>query len=95
MILYNQTRMKLSQLLKLMTEKGASDLHVKPMRPPLLRVHGKLVPLKADPLKPDEIKEMLLPMLSPQQKAKLEEKLSIDLGYGVQGLARFRGNILL
>ncbi len=93
MILYNQTRMKLSQLLKLMTEKGASDLHVKPMRPPLLRVHGKLVPLKADPLKPDEIKEMLLPMLSPQQKAKLEEKLSIDLGYGVQGLARFRGNI--
>jgi twitching motility protein PilT len=85
--------MKLSQLLKLMTEKGASDLHVKPMRPPLLRVHGKLVPLKFDPLKPDEIKEMLLPMLSPQQKAKLEDKLSIDLGYGVQGLARFRGNI--
>ena len=85
--------MKLSQLLKLMTEKEASDLHVKPMRPPLLRVHGKLVPLKLDPLKPDEIKEMLLPMLSPQQKAKLEEKLSIDLGYGVQGLARFRGNI--
>ncbi len=85
--------MKLSQLLKLMTEKGASDLHVKPMRPPLLRVHGKLVPLELDPLKPDEIKEMLLPMLSPQQKAKLEEKLSIDLGYGVQGLARFRGNI--
>jgi twitching motility protein PilT len=92
-LLYNQARMKLSQLLKLMTEKGASDLHVKPMRPPLLRIHGKLVPLKTDPLKPEQIKEMLLPMLSPQQKTKLEEKLSIDLGYGVQGLARFRGNI--
>ena len=87
--------MKLSQLLKLMTEKEASDLHIKPMRPPLLRIHGKLMPIEAENLKPDEIKEMLLPMLSQQQKDKLEEKLSIDLGYGVQGLARFRGNIFV
>ena len=38
-----------------MAGKEASDLHLKPMRPPLLRVKGKLVPLKADALQPAEL----------------------------------------
>ena len=38
---------------------------------------------------------MLLGILTPRQKAKLEEKLSVDIGYGVRGLARFRGNIYM
>jgi twitching motility protein PilT len=85
--------MELDPLLKFMTEKGASDLHLKPTRPPLLRINGKLLPLDATPLKPDELSEMLRGILSAAQKARLEEKLSVDIGYGVQGLARFRGNI--
>jgi twitching motility protein PilT len=85
--------MELDPLLKFMTEKGASDLHLKPTRPPLLRINGKLLPLDATPLRPDELSEMLRGILTPAQKARLEEKLSVDIGYGVQGLARFRGNI--
>jgi len=87
--------MNLEQLLKFVTEKGASDLHLKPMRPPMLRIHGRLMPIEAEPLKPEEVKEMLLQILTPQQKAKLEETLAVDLGYGVRGLARFRGNIYM
>ena len=87
--------MNLEQLLKFVTEKGASDLHLKPMRPPMLRIHGRLIPIEAEPLKPEKIKEMMLPILTPQQKAKLEETLAVDLGYGVRGLARFRGNIYM
>ncbi|MDP9121858.1 MAG: Flp pilus assembly complex ATPase component TadA, partial [Acidobacteriota bacterium] len=34
-------------------------------------------------------------ILSAPQKAKLEEKCSVDVGYGVKGLARFRGNIYM
>ncbi|MFQ5349699.1 MAG: hypothetical protein ACE5EG_04560, partial [Thermoanaerobaculia bacterium] len=37
--------MQLNALLRLMTDKGASDLHLKPMRPPLLRIHGRLMPI--------------------------------------------------
>ena len=66
--------MNLEQLLKFVTEKGASDLHLKPMRPPMLRIHGRLIPIEAEPLKPEKIKEMLLPILTPQQKAKLEKQ---------------------
>jgi twitching motility protein PilT len=87
--------MNLEQLLKFVTEKGASDLHLKPMRPPMLRIHGRLMPIEAEPLQPETIKELLMPILTPQQKARLEETLAVDLGYGIQGLARFRGNIYM
>ncbi|HEX3555361.1 MAG TPA: PilT/PilU family type 4a pilus ATPase, partial [Thermoanaerobaculia bacterium] len=87
--------MDLDRLLKFMTDKGASDLHLKPTRPPLLRINGRLLPIEAPPLKPDELSEMLLGILSPRQKTKLEEKMSVDTGYGVRGLARFRCNIYM
>jgi twitching motility protein PilT len=85
--------MQLNALLRLMTDKSASDLHLKPMRPPLLRIHGRLMPIEADPLPPTEIEEMVLAILTPAQKAHLEENMALDLGHGVPGLARFRGNI--
>jgi twitching motility protein PilT len=87
--------MDLDRLLKLMTDKGASDLHLKPTRPPLLRINGRLMPLEAEALTPDQLKEMLQGILTPRQQAKLEEKMSVDLGYGVRGLARFRCNIYM
>ena len=87
--------MELDSLLRLMTEKGASDLHLKPTRPPLLRITGRLIPLEIDPLKPDEIRDMVLPILNPQQQAKLDERMAVDVGYGVHGLARFRGNLYM
>ncbi len=87
--------MDLDQLLRLMTEKGASDLHLKPKRPPLLRIHGKLMPLELAPLTPSDIEEMVDRIVSPVQKAVLEEKMALDLGYGVHGLSRFRGNIYM
>ena len=87
--------MDLDQLLRFMTEKGSSDLHLKPTRPPLLRINGRLLPVETTPLKPDEIREMLLEILTPRQKERLEEKLAVDIGYGVHGLARFRGSIYM
>jgi len=78
-----------------MTDKGASDLHLKPTRPPLLRINGRLIPLEAAPLKPEELSEMLMGILTPRQKIKLEERMSVDTGYGVRGLARFRCNMYM
>jgi twitching motility protein PilT len=86
---------ELDTLLKLMTSKGASDLHLKPTRPPLLRIDGRLMPVESEPLRPDDIEEMLLAILTPAQKARLEERQAVDVGYGVSGLARFRGNLYM
>jgi len=87
--------MQLDSLLRLMTDKEASDLHLKPTRPPLLRISGRLIPLELEPLKPEQIREMLMAVLTPPQKKRLEERLAVDIGYGVHGLARFRGNIYM
>jgi twitching motility protein PilT len=87
--------MDLTELLKFVTKKEASDLHLKPGRPPLLRVSGRLVPLKTDSLSPKEIEDMVLPILTPYQRDKLQQNYAVDIGYGITGVARFRGNIYL
>jgi twitching motility protein PilT len=76
-----------------MAGKEASDLHLKPMRPPLLRIKGKLVPLKSEALQPKELEEMLVEILTPAQREKLERQQSVDIGYGLAGVARFRANV--
>ena len=85
--------MEINQLLTLMTKQGASDLHLKPTRPPLLRINGRLLPVRSDPIKIEDLKNMVDTILSEPQKKRLEEKMAVDLGYGVPGVARFRGNI--
>ena len=87
--------MELNELLMFMTKKGASDLHLKPMRPPLLRIQGRLIPIKANPLQPEEVEQMLGDILKPGQRARFDEKQAVDMGYGVPGVARFRCNIFL
>ncbi len=85
--------MELNDLLTLMTNQGASDLHLKPARPPLLRINGQLLPLRTDPMRIEALTEMVHAILTPVQLKRLEEHMAVDLGYGVPGVARFRGNV--
>ncbi len=87
--------MELKELLMFMTKKGASDLHLKPMRPPLLRIQGRLIPIKAPPFKPDEVEAMLEDVMTPAQRQIFETRQAVDIGYGVPGVARFRCNVFL
>ena len=83
----------LDDLLRLMTDQGASDLHLKPTRPPLIRITGRLSAIDEEPVKPEDLRSMLETVLLPHQRARLDERMSVDFGYGVHGLARFRANI--
>jgi twitching motility protein PilT len=85
----------LNDLLIYMAKQQASDLHLKPMRPPLVRVQGKLVPVKTDPLKPPDLERLLLPLLNRAQREKFDAQQSVDFGYGVAGVARFRANVYM
>jgi twitching motility protein PilT len=84
---------ELNDLLAFVAQRQASDLHLKPMRPPLLRVQGKLVPVRSEPLKPSDLERMLMPILTPAQRERYDKTLSVDFGYGVPGVARFRANL--
>ncbi len=82
-------------LLKIMIEKNASDLHVTTASPPRLRIDGKLVPLDHPQLSPVETKALCYSILTDAQKQKFEEHNELDLSFGVKGLSRFRGNIFM
>src|SRR5258707_3727103 len=76
-----------------MAKQDARDVHLKPMRPPLIRVRGQLVQIPGVPqLKPTDLEKLLLPLLNRAQKDKFDQLQSVDFGYGVPGVARFRAN---
>jgi twitching motility protein PilT len=85
----------LHQLLKLMVEKGASDLHITCGTAPQLRIDGGLIPLKSAPLSREETQLLCYSFLTEAQKHKFEQTNELDLSFGVKGLCRFRANIFM
>ncbi len=85
----------LHQLLKDLVERGGSDLHITTNTPPQIRVDGKLIQLDMPLLTPVDTKQLCYSVLTEAQKHKFEEENELDLSFGVKGLSRFRGNILV
>jgi twitching motility protein PilT len=88
-----ELKVSLHQLLKVMTEKGASDMHITTGTPPLLRIDGSIFPLKLPPLSPVDTKQLCFSVLTEEQRAHFEKHNELDLSFGVKGLSRFRANI--
>ncbi|RLA99832.1 MAG: type IV pili twitching motility protein PilT [Deltaproteobacteria bacterium] len=82
-------------LLKVMVEKGASDLHITTGTPPQIRIRGSLYPLDMPPLKAQDTKQLCYSILTEAQKHRFEEDMEVDLSFGIKGLARFRVNMFV
>jgi twitching motility protein PilT len=81
-------------LLTILVERGASDLHITTGTYPQIRVHGTLTSLNQfEPLQPQDTQRLAYSVLNERQKQKFEEDNELDLSFGIQGLARFRCNI--
>jgi len=85
----------LYDLLKIMIDKNASDLHISTGTAPRLRIDGKLAPLDRSELTPAETKALCYSILTDTQKHKFEENNELDLSFGMKGLSRFRANIFM
>jgi twitching motility protein PilT len=85
----------LQQLLKVMVEKGASDLHLTTGQAPLLRIDGQVIPLKLGALVPHHVKALIYEVLSEEQKIKFEQKSELDFSFSMKRIARFRGNVFM
>ncbi|MCD6188524.1 MAG: type IV pilus twitching motility protein PilT [Desulfuromusa sp.] len=83
------------QLLKLMIERGASDLHISTGISPQIRIDGQMNSTSDEPLTSAETKQICYSVLTDAQKRKFEEENELDLSFGVKGLSRFRGNIFV
>jgi len=86
-------RMTLNEMLKVLSERGASDLHLTTNAAPQIRIDGTLEALDHPPLTPSETKKLCYSILTDKQKQRLEEDLELDFSFGLKGLARFRANV--
>jgi len=88
-------RVNLQQLLKVMIDKGASDMHITTGAPPLLRVDGSVLPLSLPALGPIETKHLCYSILTEEQKITFEKTNELDFSFGVKNLSRFRANLFV
>ncbi len=85
----------LRELLEIMIQRGASDLHLTVGVPPVVRVDGKLVKMDMDILTPEVTKKLAYSMMNEKQRLKFEENSELDLSFGIENLSRFRCNIFV
>ena len=83
----------IDELLREMVEKGASDLHICPGVPPIIRVDGKLTPLNYEKFDPLKTQRMMYDILSDEQIQKFEDTWELDFSYSLLKMSRFRVNI--
>src|SRR5437899_12726530 len=88
--------MDLDKLLIRSVERGASDLHLKPNSPPVLRIHGRLVP------QPDlgvvsigAMDDMVRHILSELTYGQLKDGREVDGAHAGRAPGRFRVNLVL
>jgi twitching motility protein PilT len=88
--------MKIEELLRLMVDKGASDLHLRVMRPPTLRIDGNLKVVEGMPnITPSDLREALEHITNENQRQIFSNEQELDLAYSIRGVARFRINAFI
>ena len=87
------TRFNLRALLEEMIERDASDLHIVAGERPKLRVDGDITNASVeDVLTPKDTLTLAYSVLTENQKKRFETDNELDFSFGIQNLARFRGN---
>jgi len=82
--------MEFEKLLKLMVEKGASDLFITAGVPPSVKIHGKIVPVTKNAMSPEQTRETVLGVMGDKQRAEFEEKHESNFAISARGIGRFR-----
>ena len=86
--------LNLRTLLEEMVSRNASDLHIVAGERPKLRVDGDITNATAEfELTPKDTLQIAYSVLTEQQKKRFELEDELDFSFGIQNLARFRGNV--
>jgi len=85
---------QLKALLSFAISEQASDLHLSPGHPPILRINGRLVPiLREKKLNPKDTESLAFALMTEEQKERFLNEKEIDFSYNFEDKARFRINI--
>ena len=90
----DDARRALDAMLTTMVRSGGSDLHVTVGRPPMVRVHGDVIPLPGwDTLTPADTAALVRCVVTDEQWATFQRDLEFDLAYSLAEVSRFRINL--
>ena len=89
------TQPTLDPYLRLLSERGGSDLFFSVGAPPQVKIEGDLRPIGQDKLKPGDVKSMVYPLLSSEQIARFERDLELNLAMSLEGRGRYRVNVFV
>ncbi len=92
MMATNQT---LDPYLRLLSERGGSDLFFTVGAPPQVKIEGELRPIGQEKIQPGAVKEMIYPLLSSDQVARFERDLELNLAMSLDGRGRYRVNVFV
>ena len=83
---------KIDEILALMNERGASDLHLASGSAPYLRINGEMVKLNYKDVSPEVCQHLILEILSEKQRKSFLDDWDLDCSYALKGIGRFRLN---
>ncbi len=89
---------ELIELLQTAIKREASDLHLVPDYPPMLRIHGQLKPASKNPLTPEQTRAMVASLLPERSRGLVQETKNLDCSVALAyrgGESRFRASVYL
>lgn len=85
----------IDDLLRIMIDREASDLHIKAGNPPGIRVHGELLPIEELPqLTADDTEQLVNAIMEDHHKKRFAEAKELDFAYNFSDFYRFRVNVM-
>ncbi|MCQ2028149.1 PilT/PilU family type 4a pilus ATPase [Stutzerimonas zhaodongensis] len=82
--------MEFEKLLRLMVEKGGSDLFITAGVPPSMKVNGKIMPVNKTPMSPEMTRETVHAVMNEQQRRGFTENHECNFAISARGIGRFR-----
>src|SRR5213593_2666024 len=82
----------LDQFLSVIVKHGGSDLHFAEGQPPKMRVHGDIMPIRAEGISRDEAIQMMSEICGARNWETFEQRGDLDFAYEMDEASRFRSN---
>jgi twitching motility protein PilT len=86
---------QLDKVFKAAINFNASDVHIVPGEPFIIRRLARMVKMKSEKLSLERARRIILEILTEEQKKKLMHDKQLDFAYEISGLGRFRGSAMI
>ena len=86
---------ELDKVFRAAANAKASDVHLSPGEPYIIRQFARLRKLKSQTFTPQRCKELIFEILDAEQQERLSRDLQLDFAYEIEGIGRFRGSAMM